>query len=160
MNQPNTEVWTADLMRTAEGRSLHLQQRRLQIQPILDDLRRLARELDADLKETGRLYGDLPYQDKLRARSTAKPLFDAVDHLEKVLSDLVSAGRRYERNYEKLPKKRQEKQKQKEEAKERKKGQLPGPVNSATTLPTHPGQPGQPASGGAEAFFEQLSRGA
>ncbi|MFD7510015.1 hypothetical protein ACFV5N_11830 [Streptomyces sp. NPDC059853] len=141
--------WTSEMLRTPEGRAIHLQQRRAQIQPVVDDLRRLARELQADLAEDGRLYGDLPLQDRLRAWHTAKPLFDAVDELEKALSMLVAGNKRYEKSYEKLPEKRAEKKAAKERAAEEKK-----------RLKASAGQPPQiaaPAAGSASTSSASLA---
>lgn len=124
----NDNRWTSEMLRTPEGRAIHLQQRRAQIQPVVDDLRRLARELQADLAEDGKLYGDLPLQDRVRAWRTAKPLFEAVDALESALADLVAGNKRYEKNYEVLPEKRAAKKLEKQRAKELKAGggqQLP-----------------------------------
>lgn len=141
--------WTSEMLRTPQGRAIHLQQRRAQIQPVVDDLRRLARELQADLAEDGKLYGDLPMQDRLRAYRTAKPLFDAVDALESAMSDLVAGNKRYQRNYEELPAKREEKREAKARAKELK-------ANGQQSLPS--GQAGEQQAKGS--FADVLSKGA
>ncbi|MGW3297648.1 hypothetical protein ACWC9S_27145 [Streptomyces xiamenensis] len=117
MTSNNANKWTSEMLRTPEGRAIHLQQRRAQIQPVMDDLRRLARELEADLAEDGQLYGDLWLQDRLRAWQTVRPLFKAVDDLEAALSHLVATNKRYERSYERLPEKRAEKKAAAEEKK-------------------------------------------
>ena len=146
----NDNRWTSDMLRSPEGRAIHLQQRRAQIQPIVDDLRRLAREFQADLAEDGKLYGNLPYQDRLRAYRTAKPLFDAVDALESALTNLVAGNKRYERKYEELPEKRAAKELEKKRAKELK-------ANGATPVQSLPaGQAGQ--DGGS--FVDVMSKGA
>jgi hypothetical protein len=146
----NDNRWTSEMLRTPEGRAIHLQQRRAQILPIADDLRRLAREFKADLAEDGRLHGDLPYQDRLRAKRTAKPLFDAVEALESALAELVTASKRYEKSYEVLPAKREAKELEKKRAKEL-KASGGAPVQS---LPA--GQAG--TEGGS--FADVMSKGA
>jgi hypothetical protein len=139
------------MLRTPEGRAIHLQQRRAQIQPVVDDLRRLAREFQADLAEDGKLYGDLPLQDWLRAKRTTKPLFDAVDALEEALTKLVAGNKRYEKKYEELPKKREAKRLEKERAKE-----LKASGGGPQSLPA--GQAGEETASGG--FMDVLSKGA
>ena len=148
----NDNRWTSEMLRTPEGRAIHLQQRRAQIQPIVDDLRRLAREFQADLAEDGKLYGDLPFQDRLRARSTAKPFFDAVDALEEALTKLVVGNKRYEQKYEELPKKRAAKKLEKQRAKELKA------AGGAPTQSLPAGQAGEEQPSGG--FMDVLSKGA
>jgi hypothetical protein len=154
------------MLRTPEGRRIHLQQRRAQLQPVVDDLRRLARELQADLAEDGRLYGDLPYQDRIRAWSTVRPFFQAVDDLESALTSLVAVNKRYEKNYEALPTKREAKALEKKRAKELKAQSKGAAVNSAQNGRTlAPGM--APNSnlavqndGDGPSFMDYLSRGA
>ncbi|MFF4347872.1 hypothetical protein [Streptomyces sp. NPDC001530] len=164
----NNNTWTPDALRSPAGRRIHLQQRREQLQPVIDDLRRLARELQADLAEDGRLYGDLPYQDRIRAWSTVRPFFQAVDDLESALTSLVAVNKRYEKNYEALPAKREEKALEKKRAKEL-KAQGKGPaaaVNSAQNVrPLGPGMapnsaPAVQHDGDGPSFMDYLSRGA
>ncbi|MDP9608818.1 hypothetical protein [Streptomyces demainii] len=112
------EKWTPDLLKTPEDRAIHLAQRRAQIEPIIDDLRRLAREVAADLKERGALEGDMPFQARARAWSTGRPMFQAVDDLEAAITHLVAFGARYERSYEELPEKRARKAAEKQRVKE------------------------------------------
>ncbi|MEU5609395.1 hypothetical protein AB0H03_11785 [Streptomyces sparsogenes] len=112
------EKWTPALLKTPEDRAIHLAQRRAQIEPIIDDLRRLAREVAADLKERGALEGDMPFQARARAWSTGRPMFQAVDDLEAAITHLVAFGARYERSYEELPEKRARKAAEKQRVKE------------------------------------------
>ncbi|MCI3276276.1 hypothetical protein [Streptomyces cylindrosporus] len=130
----NNNAWTPEMLRTSEGRRIHLQQRRQQIQPVVDDLRRLARELQADLAEDGRLFGDMPYQDRIRAWSTVRPIFQAVDSLESALTSLVTVNKRYEKNYEALPAKREAKALEKKRAKELKAQGGKAALNSADNV--------------------------
>lgn len=143
--------WTSEMLRKPEGRAIHLQQRRAQILPIADDLRRLAREFKADLAEDGKLYGDLPYQDRLRAARTAKPLFDAVEALEEALANLVTASKRYERAYEELPKKREAKRLEKQRAKE---------LKAAGGTPSLPSSPAGEETAAGDSFMDVMSKGA
>lgn len=131
----STEQWTPDDLRRPGGMALHLQQRQRQMQPIADDLRRLARQLKADLKEDGKLYGDLPLQDKVRAWRTAQPIFEAADKVEEALTELVTLAKRYEKNYERIPEQRSEKEIEKRRAKELKRsgGQLPANVHAISS---------------------------
>lgn len=110
--------WTPDHMRSPANRAIHLDQRRQQLQPFADDLRRIAREMEAVLKEEGPIEGDFPGQPWLRAKHVVKPLFDAADSLEKVLPALNAFNRRFERSYEELPDKREAKRQKKALAKQ------------------------------------------
>lgn len=101
--------WTPDHMRSPANRAIHLEQRRAQLQPIVDDLRRIAREMQAVLKEEGAIEGDFPGQPWLRARHVVRPLFDAADSVEKVLPSLGAFNARFQRSYEELPVKREKK---------------------------------------------------
>lgn len=111
------DKWTPQHLRSPADRAIHLEQRRQQLLPIVDDLRRLAREMEAEIKEIDSIEGDVPGQAWLRARHVAKPLFRAADDVERTLADLVAFNARYHRSYEELPVKRAEKRKKKELAK-------------------------------------------
>lgn len=100
------EKWTPDHLQTPADRAIHLEQRRLQILPIVDDLRRLAREMEAEVNEYDSIDGDLPGQARLRAWHVTKPLFKAADDMERVIADLISFNGRFQRSYEELPEKR------------------------------------------------------
>ncbi|MFI9186818.1 hypothetical protein ACIGXG_31885 [Streptomyces goshikiensis] len=113
-----TDRWTPDHMRSPTNRATHLEQRRQQLQPLADDLRRIAREMEAVLKEQGRIEGDFPGQPRLRAKHVVKPLFDAADSLEKVLPALNAFNARYQHSYEELPDKREAKRQKKALAKQ------------------------------------------
>ncbi|MFD9453425.1 hypothetical protein ACFWBC_10085 [Streptomyces sp. NPDC059985] len=110
--------WTPDALQTAANRAIHLEQRRAQLHPIVDDLRRLAREMEAEVGEIDRLPGDLPGQASLRAWHTLRPLFKAADDVEAALTDLIAFNARYQRSYEELPEKREEKREAKRQRKE------------------------------------------
>ena len=103
-------AWTPDRLETHIDRKIHLEQRRAQLQPIVDDLRRLAREMEAELKEKEAIEGDFPGQSRVRAWNVSKPLFRAADDVEKALTDLVAFNARFQRSYEDLPDKRRRKQ--------------------------------------------------
>ncbi|MGW3200089.1 hypothetical protein ACWDBD_37095 [Streptomyces sp. NPDC001118] len=111
------EQWTPDLLETETDRKMHLAQRRLQLLPIVDDLRRIAREMQEELDERDAIEGDFPGQSWLRARNVARPLFKAADDCERVLTDLIAFNARYKRSYEDLPQKREDKRQRKELAK-------------------------------------------
>ncbi|MEU8530103.1 hypothetical protein AB0C77_31670 [Streptomyces sp. NPDC048629] len=146
------EQWNPDLLRSPANRAIHMEQRRAQLQPIADDLRRLAREVEAELKEVGALDGDLPGQAWMRALQAVRPLFRAADDLEKSLADLVAFNKRYQRSYEELPEKREAKRQQKALA----KGQ---PQQAIGPSPTG----GQAAGGDISQFgdvFDGLRKGA
>ncbi|MEU4507599.1 hypothetical protein [Streptomyces sp. NPDC024089] len=113
----SAEKWTPEHLTSPASRAIHLDQRRAQLLPIVDDLRRLAREMAALVGELGSIEGDLPGQAALRARHVTKPLFKAADDVEAAVGDLVAFNARYQRSYEELPEKRAEKR----EAKERRK---------------------------------------
>jgi hypothetical protein len=112
-----SDRWTPDHLQTAEDRAIHLAQRREQLHPIVDDLRRLAREMEAAAKEADSIEGDFPGQGKLRAWHVTRPLFKAADDVERALADLVAFNARFQRSYEELPEKRAKKRAEKELAK-------------------------------------------
>ncbi|MGW2181248.1 hypothetical protein ACWCXX_24745 [Streptomyces sp. NPDC001732] len=144
--------WTPEHLRTPGNRKIHLDHRRVQLQPLADDLRRIAREMAAMLQEEGRIEGDLPGQPWLRANHVVKPLNDAADSLEKVLPALVAFNRRFERSYEELPEKREAKRLKKELAK-RQKRQAIAPAGS--------GEGAVPAQkAGFDDVFDELRKGA
>ncbi|MDX3516098.1 hypothetical protein PV755_45635 [Streptomyces caniscabiei] len=113
----SAEKWTSDHLLSPVDRAIHLEQRRAQLLPIVDDLRRLAREMDAEVKEMESIEGDLPGQAKLRAWHVGKPLFKAADDVERAISDLISFNARFQKAYEELPQKREAKRRRKELAK-------------------------------------------
>lgn len=146
-------MWTPDLLAEgAEKRRIHLEQRRAQLAPVLEDMKRLAREVAVDLRERDSLYGDLPFQASLRARHTLKPLEQVIDDLESVIDHLTAYNARYTRAYEELPKKRAEKEADKQRIKELKAGggraQIEAPAAEA--------EPAEDTS----SFFDHLKRGA
>ncbi|MFH8520251.1 hypothetical protein ACH4CE_35310 [Streptomyces gelaticus] len=120
------EKWTPDNLQSPADRAIHLEQRRAQLLPIVDDLRRLAREMDAEVKEYGPIEGDLPGQARLRARHVTKPLFKAADDVERAIGDLIAFNARFQRSYEDLPDKREEKRQRKAIA----KGKAPQAIES------------------------------
>lgn len=127
------EQWTSEHLRSSIDRAIHLEQRRAQLLPIVDDLRRLAREMDAEVKEIDAIEGDLPGQARLRAWRVAKPLFQAADDVEKALSDLIAFNARFQNAYEELPRKREEKRQRKALAKQKAPAIESGPVGVAPT---------------------------
>lgn len=131
------EQWTSEHLRSSIDRAIHLEQRRAQLLPIVDDLRRLAREMDAEVKEIDRIEGDLPGQARIRAWHVAKPLFKAADDVEQAISDLISFNARFQRSYEELPQKREEKRRRKALAKQSKAPAIEsGPVGTAPVKAT------------------------
>ncbi|WP_330335778.1 hypothetical protein OHS33_39285 (plasmid) [Streptomyces sp. NBC_00536] len=110
--------WTPDALQTSANRAIHLEQRRAQLHPIVDDLRRLAREMEAAVGEIDRLPGDLPGQASVRAWHAVRPLFKAADDVERALTDLIAFNARYQRSYEELPEKREANQEAKRQRKE------------------------------------------
>jgi hypothetical protein len=116
------EKWTPEHLRSPADRAIHLEQRRAQLLPIVDDLRRLAREMEAEVKEIDAIEGDLPGQARIRAWHVAKPLFKAADDVEKAIS-------RFQKSYEDLPAKREEKRQRKALA----KGKAPQAIESPST---------------------------
>ncbi|MEU6965068.1 hypothetical protein [Streptomyces chrestomyceticus] len=153
----SANMWTPDRLQEPSGRAIHLEQRRAQLHPIVDDLRRLAREMEAELKEVGEIEGDLPYQDRIRAWHAVKPLFKAADDIEKAIADLVSFNKRYTRSYEELPVKRAEKRAQKALA----KGQEPPAIESApASSETAPAPAEEEEKGPFNAVFQSLRKGA
>ncbi|MFJ8982916.1 hypothetical protein [Streptomyces sp. NPDC102282] len=113
----SAEKWTSAHLLSPADRAIHLEQRRAQLLPIVDDLRRMAREMDAELKEMESIEGDFPGQAKARAWRVGKPLFQAADDVEKALADLISFNARFQKAYEELPQKREEKRRRKALAK-------------------------------------------
>lgn len=147
------DQWTPDRLETHVDRAIHLEQRRAQLQPIVDDLRRLAREMEAKLKEAEAIEGDFIGQPWLRAWNTARPLFKAADDVEKALADLVSFNARFQRSYEDLPDKRAEKRQRKALAK--------GGQQQAITSPPPAGeQVASPPDGQYGGVFDGLRKGA
>ncbi|WP_433406990.1 hypothetical protein [Streptomyces sp. CA-146814] len=146
-----SDKWTPAHLLSPATRAIHLEQRRAQLLPLADDLRRVAREMDALLKEMGAIEGDLPGQARLRAWRVGKPLFKAADDIEQVISDLISFNARFERSYEELPVKREEKRQRKALARA---GQQPEAIESgpADTGPEKKQQYGD--------VFDALKRGA
>ncbi|MGQ4733515.1 hypothetical protein ACUN3E_38375 [Streptomyces sp. Ju416(a)] len=113
----SADKWTPDHLMDPATRAIHLEQRRAQLLPIVDDLRRLAREMEAELKEMESIEGDFPGQAMLRAWRVGKPLFKAADDIDQALVDLVSFNARYQKAYEELPVNREEKRRRKALAK-------------------------------------------
>ncbi|MFD8822107.1 hypothetical protein ACFV1C_07085 [Streptomyces sp. NPDC059605] len=149
------DKWTPDDLTVPASRAIHLDQRRAQLLPIVDDLRRLAREMTALVKEMDSIEGDLPGQAALRARHVTKPLFKAADDVESAIGDLVSFNQRYQRSYEELPEKRAAKR----EAKERRKLEKAGGSRPEIGA----GQPGTApvkTTDGFDDVFDGLRRGA
>ncbi|MFD7867610.1 hypothetical protein [Streptomyces sp. NPDC059783] len=146
------EMWTPDHLRSPADRAIHLEQRRAQLLPIVDDLRRLAREMEADVKEVGAIEGDLPGQARLRAWRTVKPLFSAADDLEKAIGDLISFNGRYQKSYEDLPVRREEKRQAKALAK--------GQGQQAIESPSAGTDPGPPKTSQFGDVFDGLRKGA
>ncbi|MEV8109107.1 hypothetical protein [Streptomyces sp. NPDC088135] len=146
------EKWTPDMLQSPANRTFHLEQRRAQLLPIVDDLRRLAREMDAEVKEYGAIDGDLPGQARLRARHVSRPLFRAADDVEKAIGDLIAFNARFQRSYEELPQKREKKREQKAIAKGRAPQAIESPSTGADPEPTE-----KPHFGDV---FDDLRRGA
>ncbi|MFY0516067.1 hypothetical protein ACOMD4_37630 [Streptomyces anulatus] len=126
----SADKWTSDHLLSPASRAIHLEQRRAQLLPLADDLRRLAREMDAQLKEMEAIEGDLPGQAKLRSWRVGKPLFKAADDVEQVIADLISFNARFQKAYEELPQQREEKRRRKAVAKA---GQQPEAIESGST---------------------------
>ncbi|QUI36327.1 hypothetical protein H9W91_35800 (plasmid) [Streptomyces alfalfae] len=124
------DKWTPDHLMAPATRAIHLEQRRAQLLPIVDDLRRLAREMEAELKEMESIEGDFPGQAMLRAWRVGKPLFQAADDIDKAIVDLITFNARYQKAYEELPDKREAKRRRKALAKA---GQQPEAIESAPT---------------------------
>ncbi|MFI5621489.1 hypothetical protein [Streptomyces sp. NPDC051567] len=102
----SAEKWTAAHLTVPRNRAIHIEQRRAQLLPVVDDLRRLAREVEALVGEIDAIEGDVPGQAWVRARRVTRPLYKAADDVERAVSDLVAFNARYERSYEELPAKR------------------------------------------------------
>ncbi|MGW1252234.1 hypothetical protein [Streptomyces sp. NPDC002535] len=130
------EKWTPEHLRSPADRAIHLEQRRAQLLPIVDDLRRLAREMEAEVKEIGAIEGDLPGQARIRAWHAVKPLFSAADDVEKALADLISFNGRFQKSYEDLPVKREEKRQRKALAKGKGPQAIESPSVGADPAPT------------------------
>ncbi|OKI33821.1 hypothetical protein A6A28_07940 [Streptomyces sp. CB03578] len=113
----SAEKWTSKHLLSPVDRAIHLEQRRAQLLPIVDDLRRLAREMEAEVKEMEAIEGDLLGQAKLRAWHVGRPLFKAADDVERAISDLISFNARFQKAYEELPQRREAKRRRKELAK-------------------------------------------
>lgn len=148
----SADMWTPDRLETHVDRAIHLEQRRAQLQPIVDDLRRLAREMQAKLQEAEAIEGDWPGQSRLRAWNVAKPLFKAADDVEKAVTDLIAFNARFQRSYEDLPAKREEKRQRKAMA----KGQQPQAITSSPAGD----QAVSPQSGQYGDVFDGLRKGA
>ncbi|MBZ3918121.1 hypothetical protein [Streptomyces acidiscabies] len=146
------EKWTPEHLRSPADRAIHLEQRRAQLLPIVDDLRRLAREMEAEVKEIGAIEGDLPGQARIRAWHSVKPLFSAADDVEKAISDLISFNGRFQKSYEDLPVKREEKRQRKAVAK--------GQGQQAIESPSAGAAPGPPEKAQFGDVFDGLRRGA
>ncbi|WP_019074379.1 hypothetical protein [Streptomyces hokutonensis] len=151
--KPNTGVWTPDLL--AEGpekRRVFIEQRRQYLAPLLAESKALLAEIEADLIEADKLPGDLPFQAKLRAHHTVRPLAKVVADLEDVIVQLTAYSARYRRSYEELPDKRAVKEAEKQRLKELKAsgGQ---PQIDAPAPKTEPAEDPHP-------FFAHLNKGA
>lgn len=145
------EKWTPENLRSPVDRAIHLEQRRAQLLPIVDDLRRLAREMQAEVKELGAIEGDLPGQARIRAWHAVKPLFNAADDVEKAISDLISFNGRYQKSYEDLPVRREEKRQRKA---------LANGGQQAIESPSEGTDPGPPQTSQFGDVFDGLRRGA
>ncbi|MFI8888268.1 hypothetical protein [Streptomyces sp. NPDC053813] len=154
------EKWTPEHLRSPVDRAIHLEQRRAQLLPIIDDLRRLAREMEAEVKEYGAIDGDLPGQARLRARHVSRPLFKAADDVEKAIGDLISFNGRFQKSYEDLPQKRQEKRRQKAVAKGRAQQAIESPRTGADPAPTPASAPAPAEKSQFGEVFDGLRRGA
>lgn len=148
--------WTPALLQSPEDRALHLAQRRAQLQPIVDDLRRLAREMEAEVQEYGPIEGDMPGQARLRARHVTRPLFKAADDIEKAVADLISFNARFQRSYEELPVKREAKREEKRRRKLEAKSGRPQAIESGDTAPADKTE----SKTGFGDVFDGLRRGA
>ncbi|UZI33978.1 hypothetical protein [Streptomyces sp. VB1] len=147
----SADQWTPDHLMSPATRAIHLEQRRAQLLPIVDDLRRLAREMEAELKEMESIEGDFPGQAAFRAWRVGKPLFKAADDIDQAIVDLISFNARYQRAYEELPVRRDDKRRRKALAKA---GQQPEAIESgpADTIPAKKQEFGD--------VFDGLRRGA
>ncbi|MEU1895749.1 hypothetical protein [Streptomyces pristinaespiralis] len=147
----SADRYTPDCLRSPADRTIHLEQRRAQLLPIVDDLRRLAREMEAELKESGAIDGDIPGQSRVRAWNVTRPLFKAADDVEKAISDLIAFNARYQRSYEELPEKRAEKRRRKDLA----KGRQPQAIESSPS-----GEAGSSEQAQFGDVFDGLRKGA
>lgn len=149
--QPRKNVWTPDkLAESPEKRRVHVEQRRAQIAPLVNDLKRLLDEVEADIYEREALPGDLPFQASLRARHTLKPFVEAVEGVDNLIALLTAFNARYTRAYEALPEKRYKRAEEKQRLKELKAG-------SAEQIEAAPEQKAEPSADGAQ-FFAHLNR--
>ncbi|WP_369384087.1 hypothetical protein [Streptomyces sp. cg36] len=151
--QPRKGVWTPDLL--AEGpekRRVFIEQRRQFLAPLLAESKSLLAEIEADLKEADKLPGDLPFQSKLRAKHTVRPLEKVIADLEDVIVQLTAYSARYKRSYEELPQKRAEKEAEKQRLKELKAGGRQQQIEA----PEPKAEPVQDAN----PFFSHLNKGA
>jgi len=151
--QPRRGVWTPDLL--AEGpekRRVFIEQRRQYLAPLLAESKALLAEIEADLIEADKLPGDLPFQAKLRAHHTVRPLAKVVADLEDVIVQLTAYSARYRRSYEELPDKRAAKEADRQRLKELKAsgGQ---PQIDAPAPKAEPAEDPHP-------FFAHLNKGA
>ncbi|MCS0606038.1 hypothetical protein NX794_33240 [Streptomyces sp. LP11] len=144
--------WTPDMLQSPADRATHLEQRRAQLLPIVDDLRRLAREVQAEVKEYDSIEGDLPGQARLRAWYVSNPLFKAADDVEQAIADLISFNGRFQKSYEDLPVKRETKRQRKALAK--------GKAKQAIESPPADTAPGPPEKSHFGDVFDGLRRGA
>ncbi|MFK0203472.1 hypothetical protein [Streptomyces lavendulae] len=130
----SSDRYTPDNLRSPGDRAIHMDQRRAQLHPVADDLRRLAREMEADLTEAGAIEGDLPFQARLRAWNVTRPLFKAADDIEKALSDVLVFHARYQRSCEELPEQRAQKRERKALAKGKEPQAIePAPAETAAS---------------------------
>jgi len=154
MNKPS-DRWTPDRLQTPADRAIHLGQRRAQLHPIVDDLRRIAREMEAVMREADSIEGDFPGQDRIRAWHVTRPLFKAADDVERALADLLTFNTRYQRSYEELPEKRAKKREAKELARN---GQQPAITSSPSSSSGREAVSSEQAQYGD--VFDGLRRGA
>jgi hypothetical protein len=143
----SAERWTPDRLQTPTDRAIHLEQRRMQLHPIVDDIRRLAREMEAMAKEADGHTGDIPGQSKIRAWHVTRPLFKAADDVERALTDLIAFNARYQRSYEDLPRKRADKREKKAEKKALAKGSQPQAIEPPAPSAEQPPQFGDVFNG-------------
>ncbi|WP_331735215.1 hypothetical protein OG590_40025 (plasmid) [Streptomyces goshikiensis] len=138
--QQRRGVWTPDLL--AQGpdkRRVFIEQRRQYLAPLLAESKALLAEIEADLNEADKLPGDWPFQAKLRAQHTIRPLAKVVADLEDVIVQLTAYSARYRRSYEELPEKRAERAADRQRIKELKAGggqqQIEAPEPKAEPVP-------------------------
>jgi hypothetical protein len=153
MSDAENDRWTPAHMRSPANRAIHLEHRRAQLQPLADDLRRIAREMRAVLQEEGPIEGDFPGQPWLRAKHVVKPLVDAADSLEKVLPALNAFNARYQHSYEELPDRREAKRQKKALAKQQQQQAIEPTGGGERTVPAQTGSD-------FDEVFDGLRRGA